>query len=328
MNQTTCRIRGREITSADLETIREVIASHWSRGRSHISRVLCERWDWRQPNGWLKDRACRDVLLRLEAAGLIELPPRRREKANYKKFDLRLACPSGEAQTELFFDIDPAAACPSGAGPLTGLPGHRQAGGHLSTSVLEGHVTDYGPLAAMMVRNSALEPLWDAVVQKHHYLGCPTIVGSYLKYLIYLDGTVAACLGWGSAAWKVRCRDEYIGWTPTQREERLCHVVNNVRFLILPWVRVTHFASKALSLGMRQVAEDWPKHFGYPVYLLETFVDTRRFRGTCYKATNWRYLGHTRGSAKRGAAYVHHGHSKAVFVYPLVRNVQQRLADD
>jgi hypothetical protein len=246
-------------------------------------------WNWKQPNGWLKDRACRDLLLALERFGEIQLPPRKNPGPRGKK---RVS-----TQKYLFLDHKP----------------------------LEGKVSDYGPLSLTMIRKSAEEPLWDFLIHRYHYLGHPLIVGSYLKYLVRLDGRLVAALGWGSAAWKVGSRDAFIGWDPQTRKRNLHQVVNNVRFLILPWVRVKHLASKILAANAKVLREDWPAFYHTPIQLLETFVDLSRFAGTSYRAANWQYLGRTKGSAKKGSRYTYHGQAKAVFVYPLTRHFRERL---
>lgn len=284
------RLRGRDITSDVLQFIQQTIAAHGHEGRSAISRILCEQWNWRQRNGGLKDMACRDLLLRLERLGLIHLPPRQSQKANYR------IIPAVPAEFEEHT-----------APPLTG------------------RVDAFGDLRLEMVRGSANESLWDSLVDHYHYLGCRTIVGGYLKYLAYLDEHLVACLGWGSAAWKVGCRDRFIGWTAEQRQQRLSGLANNVRFLILPWVRLQHLASKTLALSARRLAVDWQTMFAEELCLLETFVDRSRFVGTSYKAANWLEVGQTKGSAKRGASYYRHGVAKAVFVYPLCSDFRARL---
>lgn len=282
-------IRGRRITPTVLDEIRGVIDTHRHAGRSVISRVLCGQWNWRQTNGRLKDMACRELLLRLERLALITLPPRRSVKSNYKRIP----------------PIPPAFE-------ESNLPR------------LDGRVDSYR-ISIEMVRGSEKERLWDALVHRYHYLGCAPIVGAYLKYVVSLDDHLVACLAWGSAAWKVGCRDRFIGWRSEQRPKRLSAIANNVRFLILPGVQVQHLASKALALGRQALIADWPQVFAEELVLLETFVDSSRFRGTCYRADNWLYLGQTKGSAKRGASYHHHGLAKAVFVYPLRHDFRRRL---
>ncbi len=149
--------------------------------------------------------------------------------------------------------------------------------------------------------------------------------GSYLKYLAYLDDRLVACLGWGSASWNVACRDSFIGWSTPLRKKNLAKVVNNVRFLILPWVKVEHLASKILAMNIRCLADDWRFLYGETIVLLETFVDMARFQGTCYRAANWRYVGKTRGIAKSGNDHCYHGQPKAVYLYPLARDFRESL---
>jgi hypothetical protein len=289
LTQPLYTIRGREIGPKDLETIRGCIHENWTLGRTAISKALCRQWDWTQPNGWLKDRACRDLLLALERHGEIQLPARRNEGPGGKK----------RVQSQEFLFLDP--------------------------TPLEGKVSDYGPLTLTMVRKSGEEPLWDFLIHRYHYLARPLLVGSYLKYLVHLDGHLVAAMGWASAALKVASRDTFIGWDPETRKRNLHRVVNNVRFLILPWVRIQHLASKILGANARVIQRDWQAFYNTPIQLLETFVDMARFPGTSYRAANWQYLGQTKGSAKRGNRYTYHGQAKAVFVYPLTRHFRERL---
>ena len=281
-------IRGRFIGPEELETIRHFVQLYWNKGRTEISKALCRHWDWKQPNGWLKDRACRDILLTLSRQGAIELPAGRHPGPGGKKI---------VQSQRMLFDAIP----------------------------LEGAVSEFGSLTLTMVRKTSAEKLWNQLVHEYHYLGKPHIVGSHLKYLAFLEGQVVACLGWGSAAWKATARDTYIGWSEETRKRSLHHVVNNVRFLILPWVKITHLASKVLSANLRMLPRDWQSFYNTALWLAETFVDTSRFQGTCYKAANWTHAGNTVGNAKRGASYYYHGRPKAVFVYPLHKKFRERL---
>jgi len=281
------RYRGRDLGIEDLEVVRATITRDWARGRSAIARSLCGLWDWRQANGAFKEYAARDLLLRLEEAGHIQLPPRLRPKNNRKAADFR--------QVPLFLDRP-----------------------------LSGRIDAYGELA-IRTAEGAERYLWDYLIHHHHYLGRPKLVGAYLKQLVWLDGQVVACLGWASAAWKVDCRDRWIGWTPEVRRQRLVGVVNNVRFLILPWVRVEHLASKVLAQSLRGLAAAWQARYGQGIVLAETFVDPARFAGTCYRAANWQCLGQTRGHAKRGNAYRKHAVPKDVWMRPLTRRWRSRL---
>lgn len=281
------RYRGRDLRSNDIAFIDRSVQAHYARGRSHISRVLCTEWDWRQANGKLKEYAARDLLLRLEEAGHIQLPPRQRPKNNLKAADF--------SQIPLFV--------------------HQP---------LAGRVGDFPPIQLRCAEGPE-RYLWDYLVHHHHYLGRPKLVGEHLKQLVFIEEQVVACLGWASAAWKVGCRDRCIGWSSAQRRERLSAVVNNVRFLLLPWVRVEHLASQVLARSLRRLSVDWQARYGHSVVLAETFVDPSRFAGTCYRAANWQHLGQTRGHAKRGNGYQAHAQPKDVWLYPLQRRWREHL---
>ena len=150
-------------------------------------------------------------------------------------------------------------------------------------------------------------------------------MGKSLKYIAYINGDPVACLGWGSAAWSLKPRDEWIGWTKEEKDRNLCGIVNNVRFLILPWIRIKYLASYLLGLSVKALPQDWQKSYGHPIYLLETFVEKERFAGTCYKAANWIELGETKGSAKRGGSHSYHGNIKKIFMYPLCNDFREKL---
>ena len=288
MAEALYKIRGRQIGTDDLQDIRTTVTEHWTSGRTAISRLLCERWDWRQPNGQFKEMACRALLLSLEAKGALKLPPRQMESFRAPR----------RAGRQVFA---------------------------VDESPLEGRVPEFRSLTIRMVRQTADEALWDYLVDTYHYLGRPWIVGACLKYLAYLDGRLVACLGWGSAAWKVACRDDTIGWDPQTREANLHKVVNNVRFLILPWVRVKHLASMVLASNLRMLRSDWQRFYSHEIALAETFVDTERFAGTCYKAANWIRIGETKGRGKYDRERRAEATVKAVYLYPLARDYRERL---
>ena len=284
------RYRARDLTANDIAQIQAAIAAHYARGRSFIARTLCERWDWRQPNGGYKEFAARDLLLRLEEAQLIELPPRQRVKNNVAQ--------QTYAQIPLYNQQ-----------PLSGVVGAHAA------PVIE-------------PAQGAHSELWDYLLHHYHYLGRPQLVGEHLKQLVFIDGQVVACLGWASAAWKIAPRDRHIGWTPEVKRTRLHLITNNVRFLILPWVRVEHLASKVLALSLRGLAGCWEQRYGHAVCLAETFVDQSRFAGTCYRAANWVCVGATQGHAKRGNTYHRHGVVKGIYLYPLARHWREVLTGE
>lgn len=284
------RYRSREFDAQDIAFIQAAITQHYAKGRSHISRVLCELWAWLQPNGKLKEYAARDLLLRLEEKGFIELPPRIKQKNNLKRksFD----------QIPIFLKEQ-----------------------------LTGSIGDYPGISTQWV-SSQDSYLWDYLVHHYHYLGLPKIVGEHLRHLAFINGQVVACLAWASAAWKVKARDQLIGWGEPTKRRNLHLIANNTRFLILPWIKVKYLASKVLSLSLKRLSSDWQKTYAHPVYLAETFVDNTRFKGTCYQAANWHYVGQTKGSAKRGNTYRYHGQQKAIYLYPLHRNFRRLLNDD
>jgi hypothetical protein len=181
-------------------------------------------------------------------------------------------------------------------------------------------------LRLIPVRGTSLEPLYNALIHRHHYLGYRQIVGSHIKYIAF-DGKERplACLGWGSAAWRVKARDQMIGWTDRTRASNLHLVASNTRFLILPWVSIKFLASRLLSLCAKRISRDWESLYHHGLHLLETFVERDRFRGTCYRASNWIHAGETRGIAKSGHSHLAHGRIKDIYLYPLGRNWKHRL---
>jgi len=192
-------------------------------------------------------------------------------------------------------------------------------------SPIAGSLGAYGPVTMTMVRNTPLESLYNSLVHQYHYLGYRQIVGQHLKYMAFLGDRPVACLGWGSAAWSVKSRDAFIGWDKSTKEKNLPGVVNNTRFLLLPWVSLKCLASKLLAMNARRLAQDWMSVYQQPVYLLETFVERDRFLGTCYKAANWICVGKTKGTAKRGHDHLWHGNIKDVYLYPLRKDFREKL---
>jgi hypothetical protein len=280
------RYRGREIGPSELEQIRTAIETFGTRGRTEVSRQLCEAWSWRQPNGELKDNACRDLLLRLQERGLVQLP-----------------------------------ACRA-----KGRGSHRRSLAEHPLPVYPWPL-DEGDLDTLIVRIITPEERlgWRILVERFHYLGEAPMVGERLVYAAYLEGQIVACMAWASAAMHCGARDRYIGWDKATRHQRLNLVANNTRFLMLPWIVVPNLASKILATNLRRLSTDWQQVWGHGLVLAETFVDSERFAGTCYRASNWRYVGHSAGQTKRGQKYVRHGHPKAVYLYPLARRWRQAL---
>lgn len=286
---------GRTFSVEELGVIRTLTTDCASLARTELAYTLCELLDWRRPTGRLKNHEGRLLLEHLEAKGLVTLPPLRAPKAHR----------------------GPRAAPRSAQGA--------------PAPAAVGFVRDVLPLVLEVVPpgRTDLSRLWRELISRYHYLGERVPVGATLRYVVRSAGDperVLACLGWTSAAWRIAVRDRWIGWTAAQRQQALPYVVNNSRFLILPWVRVKDLASHLLARCARQLPADWEARYGVRPLLLETLVDPSRFRGTCYQAANWRLLGATVGRGRMDRANVRTGQApKLLYVYPLGRDVPHRL---
>ncbi len=284
-------VQGRRLQPADIVWIRELIAGNpcWSRRR--LSEALCAEWNWRNGSGRLKDMAARSLLVKLEARRLIELPQRRQTASN------RMA---GRRISRQNWDWAPVAGAFGDVGPL----------------MLQEVSTD----ATARVR-------FAAALAEFHYLGCRGTVGENLQYTVTDGGgRLLACLLFGSAAWKCRARDQFIGWTAEQRQQRLHLITNNTRFLMLPYVKVPHLASWILGRVLRRLSEDWERKYGHGIVLVETFVERERFAGTSYKAANWICLGSTTGRSRQDRYNTLRVPVKDVYVYPLRRRFREELS--
>ncbi len=281
------RYCGREFSDQELAWIRQLTADYPGRTRAELARVTCRTLGWYKPDGELKAMSCRVAMLRMQADGLLELPPPRRARPA-----IRLA---KTARTAPQASID---------GPVHALP-------ELHLKPVE----------------RATSGLWNEFIHRYHYLGYTPLPGAQLRYFAYTANTPVALLGFGAAAWQTAPRDRFIGWTHDQRQRHLHLIVNNARFLILPWVRSVNLASKLLALAARRLPHDWLQRYGYRPVLLESFVDTERFAGTCYKAANWRYLGQTQGRGKLGPRGRQSVPIKDLWVYPLQARFREYLTD-
>lgn len=282
------KYQGKQISTADIEFIENLILQNPHTSRRQLSKTLCELWNWRQTNGHLKDMVCRSLLLHLDRSGYITLPPVKfrpnNPLANRKKPDT--------------ITIDTT--------PILELPRNKT-------------------IEIYQVRRTPSENLYNSLIEQYHYLGYVYPIGEYLKYIFFIDDRPIACITFSSAVRHIKCRDEFIGWSKTQRECNLHLIAYNTRFLILPWVRIYCQASQLLSKAVKRIPGDWMTYFNHPVYYLETFVDSQRFAGTCYKASNWRYLGKTTGRGKNDKTNKQNRSLKAVWGYPLVKNFQELL---
>ncbi len=282
------KLCGRALSAADVEVIREQIRLAEPANRAEIARRVCRELEWHNARGEPKLMSARVGLLRLHRAGVIELPAPR--------------CGNGNGR------------------PLKHAPAQWP-----QESPLEGSVGALSGVRLTLVSERAASRLWNGLIDRYHYLGYSPLPGAQLRYLIESDQGLLGALGFGAAAWKVAARDRWIGWERETREARLGGVLNNARFLLLPWIRVRYLASRVLALAARQVAADFQARYGESVVLLETFVEVPRFRGTCYRAANWHCLGRTQGRGKCDVAHRAALPRKDVYVYPLRADFRRAL---
>lgn len=282
-------VQGQLIGPEHIELITNLIATnpHWHRTR--LSKELCIRWNWVDSTNRLKDMACRSLLRKLENRGDIRLPPSRQSANNNFR---------GKSFQPILHDTKP----------------------------IEQPLKELQPIVLHRVEKNADYFLWRTLLHYYHYLSFKTRVGKSLSYLAKdRFGRPVGCFLFGAAAWKIAPRDKFIGWTSAQRSRNLEHVVNNMRFLIPPWVKVAHLASHLISLALRQLYSDWQQKYNQPIYLVETFVDSRRFKGICYKAANWIYVGDTKGRSRNDTNNTMIVPIKAVFVFPLRSDFRNQL---
>jgi len=283
--------RGKTVTAEDIEFIRELIAKNPTVSRRRLSALLCEAWNWVQPNGAPRDMICRGLMLELHRAGHIELPPVRFVPKN------PLAKRTKPQQLPL-----------------------------LDKSPVRGSMSEFGPFDFLQVRRTARESLFNSLIETYHYLGYTQPVGEHLKYMIYAQGQPVACFAWSSAPRHLGPRDRFIGWSAEARKNNIRFVAYNSRFLVLPWVEVRYLASHLLSRMAKRLSGDWEQMYGHPVYLLETFVHAERFKGTCYRAANWVYLGQTTGRGKNDQTNKPNRPLKDVLGYPLHKRFRQLMS--
>ncbi|MCP4021726.1 MAG: DUF4338 domain-containing protein [Desulfobacteraceae bacterium] len=283
-------VQGRHVNLEEINEIVSLLESHPSWSRWKLSRYLSEKWDWRNCSGQLKDMACRSYLLKLEKLGYIKLPERR--------------CVSPNRMVKRVIE------------PML----------H-STALIECRLKDLEPVEIINVSHkSDYQGLFDFLLFKYHYLSFKGSVGENLKYLV-LDGEnrPLGCLLFGSSAWKVATRDDFIGWDGATRQNNINRITNNMRFLILPWVRVPNLATHILGRVCRRINKDWQEKYGHEVYLLETFVERGRFLGTCYKAGNWICVGQTMGRSRNDRYKNLQVPVKDIYLFPLVKNFREKL---
>lgn len=279
----------RQITAKEIEFIKELIRSNPGKSRWYISRELCRLWNWRQRNGVLRDMVCRGLLKRLEDNGLIVQPPKRRETNN----------PFINRKPPQLVTVD--------------------------NSPLSCNLRSIFPIELKSVRKTKYEKLYNSLIHEYHYLKYAQPVGENFKYIAVSNNRPLGCIGWSSAAWYIGCRDRFIGWGVEARKKNLHLICYNSRFLILPWIRVPNLASHLLSLNAKTISSDWLNFYKHPIYFLETFIDTAKYKGTCYRAVNWIYLGKTTGRGRLAQTHRQNRSIKDVYGYPLHKDFRGYL---
>lgn len=287
---------GQPVSRTQLELISQCVARYPGLSREELAATVCEWLDWRRANGGLKTRECRDLLQKLQEQTLLELPA------------LRAGRPRGAATQTTHTQ-----------------QGNAKVPHHCSLSAVQ-------PIQLKRVEQPAEQRFWRELVARYHYLGYRTAYGASLRYLIKASSPqddILGCLQFSSPAWRIKARDRWIGWNDVRREQCLPRLINNSRFLILPWVRIPNLASHVLALSLRTVAEDWERYYGLRPWLAETLVDSSRFTGHCYRTANWIDVGITSGRGRQDRQHQRHGLApKQVLLYPLHPNSLQYLLSD
>ena len=280
------RYCGRDFSTEELANIQNLVDEDPGRTRAEISRLACQALGWLKPDGGLKEMSARVAMLRMQADGLITLPSPR--------------CLRPDPRVHITSASDPRSVIEQAAGILA-------------------------PLELNLVSTKPDSRLWNEYIQRYHYLGHKPLPGAQLRYFVHAVNQIVALLGFGAAAWQTAPRDRFIGWTHEQRKENLHLVVNNARFLILPWIRSHNLASMILAKAAKTLPNHWQSAYNVRPVLLETFVEIPRFQGTCYRAANWICLGQTKGRGKLGPYGQQSVPIKDIWVYPMDRGFRTRL---
>jgi hypothetical protein len=282
------KIQGRLLSKSNINEIHVLLKEHPDWNRSRLSGELSELWNWRRPDGQIKDMACRELLCKLESRSLIKLPPRQRPGP-------------GRAPEIRSVKVD--------------------------KSPVSCQLTELQPIRVIDARSTIeYEKAFNFLVKEYHYLSYGRPVGQNMKYLVLdSNGRILGCLLFGAAAWKSEARDQWIGWSPENREQNLGLICNNTRFLLLPWVNVFNLASYTLGAVLRRLSGDWQRRYGNQIALVETFVDTTRYAGTCYKAANWIKIGQTKGRSRQDRYSKLKVSIKDIWVFPFQRNFREAL---
>ncbi len=285
------RFCGREFSAQEVSLIQEVVETCAGISRLELAHTVCELLEWKRPGGGLKARECRDLLERLESQGVLTLPEKKSCGSSKPR---KLIAPAEQGQVH---------------------------------SQLTGSVEEFAPLDVELVKNGPQRQLFRELLSRYHYLGYAMPYGARLQYLVYVSRPrreVVGCVQFSSPAWRMKVRDQWIGWDDATRSLRLQHIVNNSRLLVV--ARIRNLASMALSRVVKRLRVDWVRQYGVDPWLLETLVDRQRFYGGCYRAANWTVLGETSGRGRMDRANKRHGAQvKTILVYPLVKDARRRL---
>jgi hypothetical protein len=283
------RYCGKEWSENDLERIRELIAMKPQALRAELAREVCTAFDWRRINGQLSAMSCRVAMIRMARDGLITLPIAR---SRYRRPPTSFVSPASDPEPPL-----------------------------------ETSIADLQDLRVELVARGKELALWNEFIGRYHYLGYKIMPGAQLRYFIMAGDKVLGAMGFGGTAWKVASRDKFIGWSAEQRKTHLHLIVNQTRFLILPWVRCQNLATRSLRLASRRLPSDWQTRYGYRPVLLETFVEVTRFKGTCYKADNWIQVGVTQGRSRMDRYHAKDQPVKSIWLMPLAGDFRLSLGE-
>ena len=286
------KYRGIQATQEHIDSINNIILNNTGISRWSLSRIFCKEWNWIQPNGSLRDMVCRGFMLSLHRAGYIKLPEK---KSNPKN-------PFVNRKRPLKIKINKC--------------------------IINKPITEISDIRFELVKYNLKEKLFNSLIEYHHYLGYCHPVGENMKYLCYIKDRPIACFVWSSAVRHLKPRDQFVGWSGQKRQKNICYIAYNSRFLILPWIKINNLASKLLGLMAKRLSTDWQKLYNHPIYLLETFVDTEKFKGTCYRASNWKYAGLTTGRGKNDNTHKQNRSLKAIYLYPLCKDFQEKMQND
>ena len=284
---------GRVVDKNQVSEIVEIVATFPKLSRAELANTICELFSWKRPTGKLKTVECRQFLERLDSKGIIRLPTCKEQYAKGTKTFVQRT-----------------------------VQADRQA-------IISVKLSELSPILLRRVKTTKQRQLWYEYIDRYHYLGYQLPFGAQLRYFIQStkkDAVFLGCLQFSSPAWKMAPRDRWIGWSDKQRRNNLQKIINNSRFLLFPWVQVKNLASSVLALAARTIANDWQACYGYRPVLMETLVDQKQFKGTCYKAANWVHVGATTGRGRMDREHKREGMAvKEIYVYPLSDRFRQEL---